>query len=387
MIESSFTVFTSCQFNECLALFGRGAYRLLLTVALLSGGQLGAAEQSGFFRWSGGVVYRHLGGVDWRTQSQSPEFLSSYFGPNLEIPGLAGAETGGQHVYQDGFVLADVTGGDVTWNWGYTSAAQQVGGDLVFHGDGGIYNVTEFVMSSEQGSSDLDGVGLNLQLEWVQPVNATLSWGIAGGLMYVPFDSDRNSTTLRGTHRAGIVGVEDRYSVAGLFPPSAPYAGDFNTPGPVVPLDPTARTVIDTGAGVVQDLVNEVNQELSLHLVTLSLGPTVAWNHGRWGLQGSAGLALNIASWKAEQREVLRSSVAGKSTRTLAEWSQSESQTQLLAGAFGQLAVRYALSQRWQAALFARYDWSRGIDGEVGGTTFHADLSGVTGGLMVGCTF
>ncbi len=66
-------------------LCGDGLFCLVFALVFTS--RLGAAERSGFFRWSGGVVYRHLGGVDWRTQSQSPEFLGGYFGPNLQFPG------------------------------------------------------------------------------------------------------------------------------------------------------------------------------------------------------------------------------------------------------------------------------------------------------------
>ena len=69
------------------------------------------------------------------------------------------------------------------------------------------------------------------------------------------------------------------------------------------------------------------------------------------------------------------------------KWNAYESDTEVLFGTYVQAKVGVQVTRRLSVSAFARYDWSQGLDAEVGPSSFDANLDGLSAGVMVGFTF
>lgn len=359
--------------------------RLTLAASSLLLATAAAEEPTSFWRFSAGAAYRQIGDLNWTTQTQSAGWLLPSLGADIHITGAAGPTTGAANrTYADGYVNPEnntpITGN--TWYWGYESGSQLQGTSLVFHGQGDTINLTQSTLTSGDWTDEnLDGFGPLLQAEWVRRINAEWSWSVLGSFLFTGFDSDHTGGTFTATHQSLNQTVTDSYDIGSFFIPSAPYHGDFAGPGPTISASPTSRTTqtLDQSDDTYR---NVVTQSFDLNLFTLSLGPTIEWHHGKWGLQAGAGVAVNIANWKASQRETLL-----RNDEPVANWLTRESSTEALWGGFMQVAVHRALDHDWHVSAFVRYDWSQGIEAQVGPSRIDLDLDAFTAGVMIGKTF
>jgi hypothetical protein len=134
----------------------------------------------------------HLANAEERSSSLTTQLgsptISGYVDTSITWLGQndPGPATGGgvDRFYDDGFVRVDATGnpGGYTWFWSYENATQIQGSFISFHSQALL---------------------------------------------------DANTIQL----------VTDTYDLGGLFPPSAPYTGTFEGPGPVLPDAPFSRTI------------------------------------------------------------------------------------------------------------------------------------------------
>ena len=343
------------------------------------------SEEPSFWRFSAGAAYRQLGGLDWQSGTRSADFILPRLGANINVPGAAGADSGAaSRSYRNGYVNPDpntsITGS--TWFWGYESDSQLQGNALVFQGDGGTIQQTEFSSTSGDWSEgNLDGFGPTLQAEWIRRLNKEWSWSVLGSFFFTQFDAEHSGSTFSATHISRVQSVTDSYDLGGLLPPAGPYHGDFTGPGPTLPSAPTSRSYQNVSESS-DRYRNQIRQAFELQLITLSLGPTVEWHRGRWGVQASAGLAINVARWEAEQQErLLRNEVE------ISKWLDRETETEALFGGFMQVAVHRSFDHDWHVSAFVRYDWSQRIEASVGPSTVGVDLDAFTAGLMIGKTF
>lgn len=360
-------------------------FLLPLLAALVGANFLHAGETQQFWRFSAGAAYRQLGDLNWTTGSRSADFVLPGFGPDVNEMGAAGPASGpANRTYVDGYVRPEknTPGSGNTWYWGFESNSQMQGGSLVFHGDGGRVSSSESSISSADWSApNLDGYGPVLQAEWVNKVNSSWSWSVLGSAFYTQFDAGHSGSTFSASQSSSSMAVTDSYNLGGLLPPAGPYHGDFAGPGPTLPASPSSRSTRlfnETN----DTFVNHLTQSFELNLVTLSLGPSIEWHRGGWGLQAGGGLAVNIANWSAQQRETLF-----KNGVSIAQWTDRESDTEALLGGFVQAAVHRSLGRDWHISAFVRYDWSQGIETQVGPSRFELDLDSFTAGLMIGRTF
>ena len=171
--------------------------------------------------------------------------------------------------------------------------------------------------------------------------------------------------------QAGAYNIADHYTVDPIVFPPAPYSGNVTGPGPIIPASPTSRQVLGPASGASgASFFDDVQESFDLKLTTLSLGPTVSFNRGRWSAGLSAGFALNIASWNAEKTDTLYMTSQGGQTTVLQRWHNERSGTDLLPGGYVQVTARCAVSKHWSVFTTARYDWARDLTGDVGGSSF-----------------
>jgi hypothetical protein len=369
-----------------------------------SGKQSAPAPRTGYWRVSGGFMHRSLEGVDWLTGTEStlPMLL---IGPGSNTPGIDAigpADAFADRTYSDGFVRQDAgtpNGGD-TWNWGYDNASQVVDGALLFHGGNGTAATFSESSNYEYGgwSSDLDGAAPFVKLEWIMPQSDTFSFGWQSAFSYLGTDASRALQTFTAQKTRTDYGITytDRFDAAGVIIPQAPYAGGPQGPGPLLPNIPTSRTATETViGGEIVSAVNDIRTNFDLSLSTLSFGPTMEYRRGALAFQATAGVAINVASWDAQQTETLRitSAVTSGTPATVAttestrSFQHSRSHTDIVPGLFLEAAASRDLNQSWSLSAFGRYDWAGDVDFSAGPSTGSAGLSGWSLGVGVGFRF
>lgn len=347
--------------------------------------------QKAGWRLSAGGQWRTLGDASFNNSAQAPGYLLPIW--NAEADALAasgGLGSGG--TYTDGYVLSDITGSAVsTWNFGYTSASQIVGGNLVLHGSsGGGSSSYESQLYNSDWSDNMNGWGGFVKLESPELFNwRGISLSGVVGYGYTRADIDRSSVAFRATQTTIFGGAggsfTDTFTAIGALPP-APYSGTFAGPGPIINLVPVRSgggAGVGSGSGeeIVTDVESTIRNKLKLDLHTFSFGPQFTFNTTvpKLNLGGSAGLALNIADWNASTDETLKV-VDGK---TLAHWHSENSGTKVLPGLYVEANAAYAINDKWSVNAFGRYDWSETLKGNAGTASFKLPLTGWTVGAGV----
>ncbi|MBL9138960.1 MAG: hypothetical protein JNK85_24035 [Verrucomicrobiales bacterium] len=199
------------------------------------------------------------------------------------LPDSHGPATGGglDRTYADGFVRRDASGNDggKTWNWGYSRDSQ-------VSTDGTTLTQTGYAGNPYADSSDRSDdpqYGAELIYGRVLGDLAGAKWGFELGVNWSTFDVE-DPSRLAGS----VTRVTDAYALDGVLPPSAPYAGTFDGPGPLLSDSPTRTT---TAVGTVID----GSRKLEGSLFGLRLGPMVDLPLGDWlSAQLSGGFA---AGW------------------------------------------------------------------------------------------
>lgn len=137
--------------------------------------------------------------------------------------------------YDNGYVLADVSGLPYTQNWGYTTASQVQGDNLVFNRLDGLQRVGQ-LSGSDNGPQF--GGRLTLGFDFVEFDfrKRDAKFGFEVGYGYSRF-----SATATGTTAGMATYTTDTFALNGVVPPTAPYNGSFNGPGPLIPLSPTSH--------------------------------------------------------------------------------------------------------------------------------------------------
>lgn len=365
-----------------------------------------AAKSGGYWRISGGLMHRSLGDVEWITGSRSTlDMLLIGSGSNTAgIDAIGPADAYADRTYRNGFVFRDngtEFNGD-TWNWGYNDSAQVSGSTLSFIGGNGTAATFSQSENYEYGgwSSDLDGTAPYMQIEWIMPVDESLSWGWQGGLSFMsagvanrlsPFSANKSRTDWA-------ISYTDAYEFGDSIPPMAPYAGSLNGPGMLITNLPFSRTASQVISG--SELVgatNDIHAAFDVNLWSLSLGPVIEFRRGPFSLVASTGLTLNIANWDAEQNETLRITNAiagppgpnqvGATTFSERRFRDRDNGTDVFPGFFMQAALQRELNGRWSVNVFGRYDWTGTVEVEVGPSSAEVSLSGWSIGAGLGYRF
>ena len=286
--------------------------------------------------------------------------------------GPAGAT--GDRRYGDGFVYEDEgtaqDGG--TWWWGYESASQVQGDTLSFTAEGDYTTASSWgraeAWRGEGGAEDGGGPVLEVGADWDGPGDWRPGWAFSFSQMGL--ESEERAVLFSGGQQSShyLIRETDRYALAGVVVPLAPYQGSKAGPGPVIDNIPTRSRRDSLLQQREEWLASEVEVNFAAEVYNFSLGTTLAWERGRWSWQGGVGLEVDVVSWDLASREVLRASGSG-GERRLAGWQDGAGGTAVVCG-LG-LGGRAAWQWRpgWEVAGLAkwrameRFEVSRGQAG------------------------
>lgn len=193
------------------------------------------------------------------------ETAFSGFG-GIAATGAPPAATGGPTfgVYDDGFVLADISGDtSLTSNWSYTNDAQY---DASGGGSIGLSTTTSVgVTGVTEEDASAPGVEIRFTRRLPGLSQGRMHWGLEIALGYSSFEMENSATLLADGNR-----VTDAFPLDGVIPPLAPYTGSFTGPGPLLGTTPVRSTSPIAGAATING-----QRRLEADLFTVRLGPRV----------------------------------------------------------------------------------------------------------------
>lgn len=345
------------------------------------------------FSLSAGPAYRHLGDVRIAGGYRSAGLTlpSLVGGSSLVTPPIGAAGLIGDRTYNDGFVRLDAgTPGDgSTWNWGYDNSAQVQGSQLVFSATGFQSGFSEIGVTPASGPSrtrDLEGAVPHLQFDARSPLRlGPLRVGFSAGMDFMKTDSSLafSNFSVTQSRQDSRLDYVDRYELNGVIPPSAPYQGSAAGPGPLISNLPATRDLTTVPLGTTTGIYsNSVSSSFDLRALSLTLGPSLSLERGRFVCALSAGLTLNVFDWKARQDETLTATTSGGST-TVATWSDHDDGVKLRPGLYIQGEAGYQLTERIDLLGFARLDVAESFTVRSGPTSYKLDPGGVTAGVLL----
>ena len=258
--------------------------------------------------------------------------------------------------YPDGYVLRDSSGnaGGLTWNWGYQNASQVQGNALTFHG------ATTTAMNSDSRSQD-GAPQMGFDLAYGRDLGHVLGgdWGLQAAFDFTdvsihddqPFNVTQTSVT-------------EVYSLNGITPPQAPYAGSYNGPGPLINATPGQSTTSSQSAWVAGQ------RTLDAQVYQVRLGPYYELGWGKhWAARLGGGLSLALVD--------TRLSYDGASLG-----SASSEGMDFQAGAYLEGRVLFSVTRHVSLFAGAQYEYLGTQDRNAGHESAQLDLTGVVSFLV-----
>lgn len=332
------------------------------------------------WRVGAGVLWRSLKTRSWHGASYARNYPLANQAAAKSAPGPGGT-------YKDGHVRGDAwTGMDGdTWNWGYDSSSQVEGNALRLTSH--KYLVTDYdrkTSSSESRYSDSGenepGIYVFAQREFCRKSN----WNCGLHLDFMRIASSVSGTAENFRDEQRWKTREERridvYSLdgTGYDASSEPYHGNFEGPGPCIPVAPLRSST--SGGNVVDEGVytafNAIKHDLDLQLLTFSLGLSLNYQFRRLTLGGAVGPTINIAETDAAYMETLYGSRNGAPASVLKEWRDTADETETLFGCFVQADAGLRITRRLELGLFGRYDWLGNITCDVGPSSYVVNPEG-----------
>ena len=372
----------------------------LLAIALISPAVAGDAKSpvatspGGWeFSLSAGPSVRNVGQIKINSGYRSGGFLlPSFVGDNsLVTPPVGDPGVYGDRTYDDGYVFRDASTEGVdgsTWYWGYNSASQVQGDELVFHATGFQSiraDATRAPAGGPSTSDSLIGAAPHIQFDARSPhFLGPFRLGFTAAMDFTKVGqslafSNFAATQTRDDFR---LDYEDRYDLDGVIPPQAPYAGGFDGPGPLIGNLPVIRTVTPVLLGTDTAVVsNQVWSSIDIDALSFTFGPTLGLERGAFDFAVSGGLIVNLYDWSARQSETLSvTSAAG--TAGVARWAESSSGAAVRPGLYLQGESGYAFTENFGLGAYLRLDAAPEFRAQAGPTVFKIDPYGLSVGLQ-----
>ena len=340
---------------------------------------------------SAGPAVRDVGTL--RTSVGSWPFAPPVFvPPPPDRPDIGSPTAIGDRTYDNGYVRRDgsTPQNGFTTAWGYQSASQVDGGELV-------YSASEFryrygfqqATGSPQapGRDDLVGFAPHVQVDGLSPWKiGGMRVGFSAGFDFTRVDSEFRSGNVfgSGTVEKYRVNYEDRYDLAETDLPAAPYAGDPDSQGPVLPNLPISRTidrVLVSSTTTVYS--NEILRSMDLNVFSWTLGPSLHGTWGPWDVGLHGGVIANLYDWEGREETAGKETVNGKGGSTVSRSVAKSSRSEFEPGLYAQAEVSYQFSDRFSITGFGRYENGNDIRMRQGVTSYELDTGGLTGGLML----
>jgi len=255
--------------------------------------------------------------------------------------------------YDDGYVLEDVSGnvGGQTWYWGYDTAAQDSGSEI-------LLNRSTDIGGSGESEMDGDTAFFGAEIVFSQELDRSENWrfGFDFAANFMPLKFEDNSPFF-----SNISTTTDAYSyTTGATPPGAPYEGTFNGPGFIIDATPSSSsTVVAPGA-----IVN-VHSELDGILWGARIGPYMEFPIGNaLALHLSGGFSLGLldvdVSWN---------------TTSGAPENGGGSDLSVLPGAYLGADLVWRVAENWSLSAGAEFEYLNGWEKDYGQGTVSLDLT------------
>ena len=298
-------------------------------------------------------------------------------------------------IYNDGFVGLDpgTINDNRTWNWGYQGPGQAGTDTLTFHASGAQSIRSDVPTVSpplHQSETSISGqVHLNLHLMPLRTDNRPgIQTGFLLSLSALGFEdqfkfSDFSLLQARDDFR---IDYTDIFQLAGVVPPSAPYAGTATGPGPVIPNMPDSRSATPVPINRTEaTLRNQVHSSFEASIVSLGVGPAWRYHSSKtlsW--EFAAGLSLNVYDWSANQQETV--TVTG-GLEPVRSWSNSRTGSDINWGLFVRGAIQHQLSESWSIALLFQAHTIEDLSFGPGPSNVELENDGFTIGWNAGLSF
>ncbi len=301
-------------------------------------------------RWRFGLGYAPLLGL--KADFTGLGTFENNFAP--QAPG-----GGKNYDYDNGFVHVDSSGnlGGQTWNWGFDNDSQ-----IDPAGAGSVsYTLTRSLSDASCDERNEAETGVEAygyydmgaaRIPGLSLPNAT--WGFRSGVHYAHVDIG-NSANLAASTQV----LTDRFSLGGIIPPLAPFAGSFNGPGPLIGDSPD-RSFSPGASALVSG-----SRELDVHLTTLSFGSYLEIPLSpRVSMTVEGGFNAGIASGSYDY--LSNTTVGGLGTRTS---TGSESDTSILPGVYFGMSGIYQINDDWAIQASGRYQYMDSYDVNANGSS------------------
>ncbi|MBM3878968.1 MAG: hypothetical protein FJ387_04515 [Verrucomicrobia bacterium] len=298
-------------------------------------------------------------------------FIGARFSFNIQAELRNGAVAANvPPAYDDGFVRPDSSGASgSTWYWGYDRADQIVGDSLALSISTGSPRdgMVDTLQEDPQAGFELL-YGRVLGRFGLGPAT-TITWGILGGFSSLDVLLEE-SDTINGT----LSRTTDSYSLGGISPPPAPYAGTFAGPGPVIGSAAAASLTTTLPAW------SATSAKVDALLLGFKLGPFVEVPiYRRLSAQLSGGLGAIYAQHELSFTETLGLTAAGGPPPARVGRFQDDA---WLLGFFGQAQLEFRLGDTMSVFAGGQYRHLGDTSVAGGGKEATLDLAGTFEGIV-----
>jgi len=294
-------------------------------------------------------------------------------GYSVKFSDTADPAPAGAGLFSNGFVLPSVSGTNApyTWNWGYNDASQVQGNTLGLE----RFDTRPRVGALEGGNDVLLGGELRagfeaVRFEWL---DREMRFGFEGG-----YSMGMLSSSATGIAAGAASFTRGTYSLVGpggvpILVPSAPYAGTFNGPGPLVPLQPLGLETI-TSAGASSS--TRLGLDATLH--TFRVGPYLEAPFGKRWVAGF-GFGYNTVLPDAELRIRETTTYPGTALGPT-EVDRTVRRSDWRPGGYAEVRVQYEFNRRLSAFAAAEFQVNQDLVFGAAGRQVRIELGTVYGG-------
>ncbi len=362
-------------------------------------GIIPVSPQSHQGRWTlgAGVSWRDIGEIGFRTGISGFTVPSLFQPSSSPVPGIGPEEGPAVRIYDNGFVRPDARATRTT-DYGYNELGQIQGDTLSFTASGGeLQEVSRSSTASVTGWNDgADQVSAPyVKLRYLGDLGKGWSAGPSINVSFAEINGSRRGlNTISASEQMDTFDITatDVYDISGLdLPREVPYTGAPNIVAPLVPNQPLVGSRLFTPTLRTSDIAlwnDTIDESLDLDTWSLAFGAEASYRFdNRFYASLGAGIALNVASWKATRSNQLLQQINNGSPVVIDSSSAGNIGSSILWGFYLQASAEYQLNESWSLEVNLRHDHTEDLNGSVGGSVFDVDLSGFSAGLGLGYSF
>jgi hypothetical protein len=330
------------------------------------------------FRWSAGAsVWALASGAAALAQDLTPDsgfwirtggFLRG--GMKVDFRDTAVPTPAGAGLYANGFVLPSVsTNSAYTWNWGYQDASQISGSTLQFNRLDGAPRVGG--LSADFGAVFGGEVRGGFEVVRFPVGKREMRFGFEAGYGYGTLSASASgsaagSATYQTAQYSLIDGNGDP-----IVPPGAPYAGTFNGPGPLIPLEGSVQTVTRPGTST-----TALGIDSDLHVA--KFGPYFELPLSKRFL---IGVSFGYCTVLADAELTVRESTTYVDSIPGTQVNQAFRRSDWQPGGYFELRAQYDLTRHIGLYLGVEYEFNEDVTFGGAGRTATIKMGGVYGGV------